>query len=67
MAPKSPKSSDVLEVDSNVKLNKLVDMVNDLINLQNKIVTSLNSCSETIKVQDKMYMSFESKCDLLST
>jgi hypothetical protein len=67
MPPKSPKSSDSLEVNSNEKLNKLVDMVNDLKNSQNKIVVSLNSCREAIKAQDKKYVSFESKLDLLST
>lgn len=53
MPPKSPKSSGALEGDSNDKLNKLVDMLNNLKSSQNKIVLSLNSCRESIKSQDK--------------
>lgn len=42
-------------------------MVNYLKNSQNKIVASLNSSRKAIKVQNKKYMSFERKIDLLST
>jgi len=64
--PKSPKSSVTLDSDSNTKLNNLVDMANDLKNSLNKIVLFLHLYSEVIKSQDKKYMSFEFKLDLLS-
>jgi hypothetical protein len=67
MPPKSPKSSNTSEIDSNEKLNNLTGMLNDLKSSQNKIILSLNSCRESIKAQDKKYISFESKLDLLSS
>lgn len=66
MATKSPKP-DISATNSGVKIDKLIEMINDLKNSQNKIVTSLNSCRESIKNQDKKFVSFGAKLDLLST
>lgn len=41
-------------------------MINKLKNSQSKIVSSINSCRESIKLQDKKLVSFDSKFDLSS-
>ncbi|KAF0713286.1 putative RNA-directed DNA polymerase, partial [Aphis craccivora] len=49
-----------------VTKRKLIDMFNDLKSSQNKIMSSINSCYDSIKSQDKKLASFDSKFDLLS-
>lgn len=48
------------------KFNKLVGMLNDLKSSQNKLVTTVNLCRDSIKSQDLKLTSFDSKFDLLS-
>lgn len=48
------------------KYGKLIDMISDLKNSQNKIISSINSCREGLKLQDKKLASFDSRFDLLS-
>lgn len=42
-------------------------MVNELKNAQNKIITSIKSCRQPIKTQDKKCISFGVQLDLQST
>jgi len=61
-----PKKTNSPSASNNDKLNKLIDMINDLKSSQSKIITSINSNRESIKLQDKILASFDSKFDLLS-
>lgn len=63
----SLKSPTKLSSDSDAKIDKLVEMVTGIKNSQNKIVTTLNSCRESIKIQENKFISFESKIELLTT
>jgi hypothetical protein len=53
-------------VSNDDKFSKLIDMINEFKNSQNKIISSINSCRESIKSQDKTLASFDYKFDLLS-
>ncbi|CAI6372433.1 unnamed protein product [Macrosiphum euphorbiae] len=53
-------------LDTKETLKQILDMVNELKSTQNKIITSINSCRESNKTQEKKYVIIESKIDTLS-
>jgi len=53
----SPKSVPASTTNGNLatKINKLMDMVTELKNTQNKIITSVNSCRDSIKSHETKF------------
>jgi len=48
------------------KFSQLIVMINELKNSQSKIISAINSCRESIKLQYTKLISFDSKFDILS-
>lgn len=59
-----PPTSPITPKDD--KFSQLIVMINELKTSQSKIISAVNSCRESIKLQDKKLTSFDSKFDLLS-
>ncbi|CAI6376334.1 unnamed protein product [Macrosiphum euphorbiae] len=53
-------------LDTKETFKQILDTVNELKSTQNKIITSINSCREFNKTQEKKYVIIESKLDTLS-
>jgi hypothetical protein len=58
-----PPTSPITPKDD--KFSQLIVMINELKNSQSKIISAINSCRESIKLQDTKLTSFDSKFDLL--
>ncbi|KAL4121807.1 hypothetical protein QTP88_014245 [Uroleucon formosanum] len=52
--------------DTNRTLKHILDTVNELKSTQNKIISTINSCRESNKTEEKKYVIIESKLDTLS-